>query len=66
MRYETKVYVTNPGDRVHVLYAPKVAEDGTIELVEAGKEDLVEKIGSFAESTDIRLIMQRAALMIFF
>lgn len=61
MRYADKKFVSNPGDRYHVLYAPKVDKEGNIELVEAGKEDIREKINSFAESCDISLILARVA-----
>lgn len=57
--YEDSEFVSNPGNRIHIIYSPKVAKDGTIDLVESGKEDLVEIIGSFAESTDINIILNR-------
>lgn len=61
MRYADNRFVSNPGDSVHILYAPKVDKDGNIELVEAGKEDIREKINSYAESCDISLILARVA-----
>ena len=50
---------TNPGSPVHVLYSPVVSPDGGIALKEQGKENTDEIINSFAETTDIRIILQR-------
>lgn len=55
-----RVYA-NPGTREKVLYAPKFAEDGTMELVEVGKENLYDYIQSHKDSVDINLILQRFA-----
>lgn len=61
MRFADKRFVSNPGETEHILYAPKVDKEGNIELVEAGKENIREKINSYAESTDISIILQRVA-----
>lgn len=61
MRYADNLFVSNPGDKEHILYAPKVDKEGNIELVEAGREDIREKINSYAESTDISIILSRVA-----
>lgn len=62
VRFETTVIYSDPGDPIHILYAPKVLDDGQIELVEAGKENTDEIINSYKESTDIQIILQRAAI----
>ncbi len=51
----------NPGNPVKVLYSPKFASDGSMELVEAGKENLYDYIQSFKESVDINVILKRFA-----
>lgn len=59
---DPKVFVTCAGDRYHTIYSPKVLENGTIELVETGKDDIQEYIDSQREQTDIHYIMQRLQL----
>lgn len=51
----------NPGNPVKVLYSPKFASNGTMELVEAGKENLYDYIQSHKESVDINVILKRFA-----
>lgn len=51
----------NPGNPVKVLYSPKFASDGSMELVEAGKENLYDYIQSHKESVDINVILKRYA-----
>lgn len=51
----------NPGNPVKVLYSPKFATDGSMELVEAGKENLYDYIQSHKESVDINVILKRFA-----
>lgn len=51
----------NPGNSVKILYSPKFASDGTMELVEAGKENLYDYIQSHKESVDINVILKRFA-----
>lgn len=53
---------TNPGDRYHVTYSPIVNNDGTITLVESGKDDIQEMINSFRDSTDMSFILSRMAI----
>lgn len=53
---------TNPGSPIHILYGPKVQKDGSIELVEIGKENTDEYIQSFAESTDMSFILAKLAV----
>lgn len=59
MRFADKRFVSNPGSPIHQLYAPKVGVDGSVTLVEAGVENTDEYIQSFAESTDIHVLMTR-------
>lgn len=52
-------FFTNPGDRFHIVYTPKILDDGTIDLVESGKDDIQEMIDSWRESTDMSWIIAR-------
>lgn len=61
MRYADNSFRSNPGNPEHVLYSPKVLANGEIELKPSGVENTDEIIQSFAESTDIRLILSRVA-----
>lgn len=49
----------NVGSRIHVLYQGRVDKNGSLELVESGKEDIYEQIQSHKDSCDIHLILQR-------
>lgn len=51
----------NPGNPEKILYTPKFAKDGTMELIEAGKENLYDYIQSHKESVDINVILKRYA-----
>ncbi len=51
----------NPGNPEKILYTPKFAKDGTMELIEAGKENLYEYIQSHKDSVDINVILKRYA-----
>lgn len=55
-------FVSNPGSRYHTIYQPIVNDNGTIELVEEGKEDIVQAINSFKDSTDMSFLLQRMAM----
>lgn len=57
--YDTGEFVSNPGSPIKITYAPVVGKNGDIELVESGKENTDEYIQSFAESTDIMMILSR-------
>lgn len=59
MRYADKKFVSNPGNKMHVLYSPKVAKDGSVELVESGVQNTDEVIQSYAESCDRSIILER-------
>lgn len=55
-----RVYV-NPGNPEKILYSPKFDSNGSMELIEAGKEDLYASIQSHKDSCDINLILKRYA-----
>lgn len=59
MKYANKRFLSNPGSPVHVLYAPKVNADGSIDLVESGYENTYDYIQSFERSTDLSVILTR-------
>lgn len=50
---------TNAGSRVHILHKPVIDENGHMELVESGKENIYDFIQSFKDSCDISLIVKR-------
>ena len=51
----------NPGSPLKTLYKPKIRDDGVLELVEAGQENLYDFIQSWKDSTDINIILARYA-----
>lgn len=52
-------FISNGGQRERILYQPKFDENGVMDLVESGKEDLYDFIQSYAESVDIHVILAR-------
>lgn len=52
-------FVSDPGDRIHKIYAPRVNPDGTIDLVEAGQEDLQALYDSYRDQCDMAFIVNR-------
>ena len=48
-------FETCPGDKYHIVYEPLVNPDGTISLVESGKEDIQAIIDSYREQTDMEI-----------
>lgn len=48
-----------PGDRIKVEYSPLVNDDGTVDLIPAGKQDLQEFYNSQAAGCDMHLIISR-------
>lgn len=48
-----------PGDRIKVKYSPVVNDNGTIDLIPAGKQDLQELYNSQAAGCDMHLIVSR-------
>ncbi len=47
------------GSRFHQLYSPKLMDDGSIDLVDAGTEDIYDMIQSHKDSTDIHVLLKR-------
>lgn len=52
-------FISNGGQRERILYQPKFDENGVMDLVESGKEDLYDFIQSHAEAVDIHVILAR-------
>ena len=52
-------FISNVGQRERILYQPKFDENGVMDLVESGKEDLYDFIQSHAEAVDIHVILAR-------
>lgn len=50
---------TPVGSRKKITYRGVYLDDGTLELYEAGEEDIYAKIQSHAESVDVNLLVQR-------
>lgn len=50
-----------PGDPVKVIYSPRYDDNGVLDLVATGREDLYEYIQSHKESTDIHVLLDRFA-----
>lgn len=59
VRKHEEIYYTNPGSPIRDVYSPVVHEDGKITIEVSGKENTDEIIQSFAESCDIRVIVNR-------
>ena len=53
--------ISNAGSRIKQLYEARVDNQGHIDLVESGTEDLYDYIQSFKESCDINTIVKRFA-----
>lgn len=53
--------ISNVGDRIKQLYEARVDNNGTVDLVEAGRENLYDYIQSFKDSCDINTIVKRFA-----
>lgn len=53
-------YVTPAGSREKPVYSPKVLDDGSVELVETGKENIYDYIQSFRDTVDIHVILKKA------
>lgn len=58
-RHSTGRFRQNPGNSEHILYSPKLDDDGNIQLVEAGKEDIYAAIQSHKDSVDIHVLLAR-------
>lgn len=55
-----RVYAA-PGSRVHLIYQPVIDDDGVLDLVVTGQEDIYEQIQSHRDSVDINVLLQRFA-----
>lgn len=51
----------NVGSREKITYSPVFDENGVMDLVESGRENLYDYIQSFKESTDINVILKKYA-----
>lgn len=61
-QYDGRVPVKQePGDPIRKVYSPRYSEDGVLDLVVTGQENLYEYIQSHKESTDIHVLLQRFA-----
>lgn len=52
-------FVSEPGDRYRPLYTSQILDDGTIELVQTGVEDLQEIYNSQRDSCDVSILAER-------
>lgn len=59
MRFFKNDKFSCPGDPIHIIYSPVVEDDGSVRLVESGKENTDDIIQSYAESCDLNVIIQR-------
>lgn len=50
-----------PGSPVKLVYSPRYSDDGVLDLVVTGKENIYEFIQSHKESTDIHVLLDRFA-----
>lgn len=58
--YPTKEkYVSEPGSRYRAVYTSQLLEDGTIELVQTGVEDLQEMYDAQRSSCDMSVLVER-------
>ena len=55
-------FVSNPGDRYHIIYSPIINPDGTITLIESGKDDIQEMIQAQKDQTDMSYILSQMAI----
>lgn len=56
----TPVY-QEPGNPVKLIYSPRYTDDGVLDLVVTGQENLYDYIQSHKESTDIHVLLTRFA-----
>lgn len=52
-------YFTPLGNDEKIVYSPKVNDDGSIDLIQTGKEDWYGYIQSFKDSVDIHVILAK-------
>lgn len=48
-----------PGSRIRIVYSPRYDDNGVLDLVVSGQENLYEYIQSHKESTDIHVLLNR-------
>ena len=59
IRYADMSIVSNPGERLKVVYSPRVSETGSISLFQSGVEDVQEFIDAGKDSCEIANIVKR-------
>lgn len=52
-------FISDPGDRYRPIFTSQVMDDGTIELVQTGVEDLQEIYNSQRETCDVSILAER-------
>lgn len=52
-------FVSEPGDRYRPIFTSQIMDDGTIELVQTGVEDLQEIYNSQRDTCDVSLLAER-------
>lgn len=52
-------YFQEPGSGEKILYTPQLQDDGNIDLIPSGKEDLYQAIQSHKDSCDIHVLLAR-------
>lgn len=53
-------YVTPAGSKTSPVYSSKVMDDGLVELVQNGEENVYDYIQSFRDTVDIHVILKKA------
>lgn len=61
MKFFDNMQFSEPGDPIKTIYSPIVNEDGSISLKPSGKENLQDRIQSFAAECDINTLVARFA-----
>lgn len=61
-QYDSRVPVyQEPGSPIKLVYSPRYDDNGVLDLVVTGQEDLYDYIQSHKESTDIHVLLERFA-----
>lgn len=58
-QYSSVRCISNPGSPIHILYGPRYDENGVLELVEKGRENIYDLIQSHKDSVDIHILLKR-------
>lgn len=61
-KQKTELFESPVGSPDRKTYSSKIHDDGSIELIESGKEDWYGYIQSFADEVDINTILRKAAM----